>query len=88
MGIAVLGHCRDIDSQAPSIRGGALMLPLASFVLPLVLMGQTSPTLFFAEGFDDTRLTSRGWYDGDRFVLSDDAVAGKHAIQYHFAKGS
>ena len=51
------------------------------------LAGQTAPTLFFSEGFEDTKLTSRGWYDGDHFVLSDDAVAGKHAIQYRFANG-
>ncbi len=63
------------------------MLLLTTLLVPLVLMGQTSPTLFIAEGFEDSRLTSRGWYDGDRFVLSDDAVAGKHAIQYHFANG-
>ncbi len=34
------------------------------------------PGLSFAEGFEDTKLTRRGWYDGDRFTLSDDAVAG------------
>jgi hypothetical protein len=41
----------------------------------------------FAESFEDTKLMSRGWYDGDRFTLSDDAVAGKYALQYGFAKG-
>ena len=60
------------------------MLLFTTLFVPLVLVGQTSPTLFFAEGFEDTRLTSRGWYDGDRFVLSDDAVAGRHSISYHF----
>jgi hypothetical protein len=60
--------------------------------LSLALARQTSPsptdrTLFFTEGFEDTRLASRGWYDGDRFVLSDDAAVGKHAIQYGFVKG-
>ena len=44
------------------------MLLLTTLLVPLVLVGQTSPTLFFAEGFEDTKLTSRGWYDGDRFV--------------------
>ena len=51
---------------------------------------QTSSTdraLLFAEGFEDKKLESRGWYDGDRFVLSDDAVAGRHSISYHFTKG-
>ena len=53
-----------------------------------VLEEPAEPTgLLFSESFEDTRLTSRGWYDGNRFVLSDGAVAGKHAIQYHFPKG-
>jgi len=67
-----------------------LVLTFALSSLSLTGAGQTSSTdraLFFAEGFEDTKLTSRGWYDGDRFVLSDDAVVGKHAIQYHFLKG-
>ena len=49
--------------------------------------GQTPPALFFAEGFEDTRLTSRGWYDVDGCVLTDQAVVGKRAIQYHLPKG-
>jgi hypothetical protein len=53
----------------------------------LALEGQTSPPMFFTEGFEDSKLASRGWYDGDRFTLSDDAVAGRHAIQYGFVKG-
>jgi hypothetical protein len=67
-----------------------LVLTFALSSLGLTWAGQTSPrdpALFFAEGFEDTRLTSRAWYDGDHFVLSDEAVAGKHAIQYHFPKG-
>jgi hypothetical protein len=38
-------------------------------------------------GIRGTRLTSRAWYDGNRFVLSDDAMAGNHSIQYHFGRG-
>ncbi|MDR3620599.1 MAG: hypothetical protein P4L85_14705 [Paludisphaera borealis] len=58
--------------------------------LGLAWAGQTSPAdraLFFAEGFEDAKPASRRWYDGSRFVLSDDAVVGKHAVQYHFPKG-
>jgi hypothetical protein len=58
--------------------------------LGLTWEGSTSPNaraLFFAEGFEDAKLVSRGWYDGDRVVLSDEAVVGKHAIQFHFPKG-
>jgi len=58
-------------------------------LMPLVLAlpSQTSPECFFAEGFEDTKLASRGWYDGDRFTLSGDAAVGKHAIQYRFVRG-
>ncbi len=68
-----------------------MLIPTFSLTfLALTCVGQTSladRALFFAEGFEDTRLTSRGWYDGDRFVLSDDSVGGRHSISYHFAKG-
>lgn len=60
---------------------------------PIVLLVALSPLahaadagLSFAESFEDTKLTSRGWYDGDRFTLSDDAAAGRHALNYHFTK--
>lgn len=43
--------------------------------------------VFFRESFEDARLTSRGWYDGDRFALGDDAAAGEHAVQYRFLEG-
>ena len=49
-----------------------VLIVLSLTSLSLTCAGQTSSTdraLFFAEGFEDTRLTSRGWYDGDRFVL-------------------
>jgi len=67
-----------------------LELTFALFALSINWAAQTSSTdrtLFFVEGFEDTKLASRGWYDGDRFTLSDDAVAGRHSISYHFAKG-
>jgi hypothetical protein len=61
---------------------------LTTLLLPLALVGQIPQTTLFTEGFEDTRLTSRGWYDGSRFVLSDDAATGSHSIQYHFEKGN
>jgi hypothetical protein len=50
---------------------------------------QTAPVgLFFAEGFEDTNLTKRGWYDGSQFVLSDaESVAGRRSIRFHFPRG-
>ena len=67
-----------------------LVLTFALSALTITKAAQTSSTdrtLFFAEGFEDTKLASRGWYDGDRFTLSDDATAGRHSISYQFAKG-
>ena len=39
------------------------------FCLPLTQVVAADDAPLFAESFEDTRLTSRGWYDGDRFVL-------------------
>jgi hypothetical protein len=50
-------------------------------VVPPALSERTASIPFFSEGFEDTRLTSRGWYDGNRFVLSDDTAAGRHFIR-------
>jgi hypothetical protein len=47
------------------------------------------PVVLFSEGFDDTELLSRGWYDGDRFAISNmDAHAGDGCIEYHWQAGS
>ncbi|AMV40190.1 hypothetical protein [Planctomyces sp. SH-PL62] len=48
----------------------------------------TGPGVLFSEGFEDTNLKTRGWYDGDdRFTLGEDAAVGRRSIQYHFPKG-
>jgi hypothetical protein len=86
MGIAGLRESRDMPGQASMFYGGPMFL-LATLLLPLVLAGQTSPTPCFSDSFEDAKLTSRGWYDGNHFVLSDDAAAGRHSIQYRFEKG-
>lgn len=39
--------------------------------------------LLFREGFEDVNLTKRGWYDGERFTISDrDPFAGKGCIEF------
>lgn len=44
--------------------------------------------IFFAESFEDTNLTKRGWYDGSRFPLSaTEFASGRHSIQFHFPRG-
>lgn len=41
-------------------------------------------SLLFHESFDDARLLTRGWYDGDRFRISKDAFAGKGCLEYEW----
>ncbi len=38
------------------------------------------------EGFEDAKLTDRGWYDGERFRIVDAAAAGTGCIEYEWAK--
>lgn len=46
------------------------------------------PPAEFTEGFDDDRLTQRGWYDGEKFRISAQApYAGPGCLEYHWAKG-
>jgi hypothetical protein len=56
----------------------------ATTALALALPEKT-PGLSFSEGFDDSRLLERGWYDGDRFAISrQDPRAGEGCIEYHW----
>jgi hypothetical protein len=42
----------------------------------------------FTEGFDDARLTERGWYDGTRHkITSEQPFAGKGCIEYRWQRG-
>ena len=45
------------------------------------------PALLFHEGFDDSRLLQRDWYDGDRFAISGSAQAGKGCVEYGWKTG-
>jgi len=43
--------------------------------------------VFFSESFDDDNLTGRGWYDGNKFKISEkDTYAGKGCIEYRWEK--
>src|SRR5829696_4870441 len=37
---------------------------------------------FFREGFEDSKLLERGWYDGSKFLISDGAKVGKGCIEF------
>src|SRR5687768_10530901 len=39
--------------------------------------------VLFREGFEDSQLLKRGWYDGETFLISDQGpFAGKGCIEY------
>ena len=42
------------------------------------------PIVLWREGFDDSRLLQRGWYDGQRFKIAGEAYAGSGCIEYHW----
>jgi hypothetical protein len=45
--------------------------------------------VLFREGFEDSGLLQRGWYDGDRFTISNkEPFAGKGCIEYHWKPGT
>ena len=47
------------------------------------------PGLLFREGFDDAQLPKRGFYDGERFAISDrDPFAGKGCIEFAWKAGT
>lgn len=44
---------------------------------------------FFREGFEDTQLKQRGWYDGTRVKIATQPVhVGKGSIEFHFPTGT
>ena len=54
-----------------------------------VAAGENIPGLFFSESFDDPNLAGRGWYDGNKFKISEkDACAGQGCIEYRWKKNS
>jgi hypothetical protein len=58
---------------------GLLSLPAAA----------AEPTMLFTEHFDDARLTARGWYDGDRFPISNARPhTGKGCVEFAWKAGT
>jgi hypothetical protein len=78
--------------QAPGKLAGLLGAIVAGGVSLALVSSGAAPTapagLYFAESFEDTNLAKRGWYDGDRFTLSDtESAAGRRSIRFHFPRG-
>lgn len=45
--------------------------------------------ILFSERFDDSRLLQRGWYDGDKFTISDQQpFAGTGCLEYRWKAGT
>ena len=53
-----------LPTAAPSIAESRKCEVSANDPICVFIGGTEIATPFFAEGFEDTRLTSRGWYDG------------------------
>lgn len=50
--------------------------------------GAELSSVLFSESFDDPRLLERGWYDGNKFTISDvQPFAGKGCIEYTWKTG-
>ncbi len=73
---AGLSHCR----------------PVVPFAVPSATAAEPAkkpPAALFREGFDDSRLLERGWYDGSKFTISEKApVAGKGCVEYRWKAGT
>jgi hypothetical protein len=55
-----------------------------------VTVTASTATTLFAEGFEDTNIASRGWFDATNIALATDArpgSTGAHALQYHWSIG-
>lgn len=49
-----------------------------------------APTTLFSDGFEDTNVISRGWFDVTNIAITTDArpgSSGTHALQYHWSIG-
>jgi hypothetical protein len=63
------------------------LLPLAACLVLFTsaLANASEPDgILFRESFDDARLDSRGWYDGDKIRIVGDAAAGMGCIEYEW----
>jgi hypothetical protein len=59
--------------------------------LPLLMSGQThAQTLFFSEDFEDTLMTSRGWFDNNsmRFSTTEHLPNSRRSLEFHFLQGA
>jgi hypothetical protein len=49
---------------------------------------ENKSSILFSESFEDAQLAKRGWYDGEKFAISDkEPFAGKGCIEYTWQAG-
>jgi hypothetical protein len=62
----------------------------AAALSAIFLIGaQAASPILFSETFEDSRLTERGWYDGERFTISRDRPrSGAGALEYAWMAGA
>ena len=64
-------------------------LPLAACLLlftSALAIADDPDGVLFRESFDDAKLDSRGWYDGDKIRIVGNAAAGKGCIEYEWTE--
>ena len=61
---------------------------VAGLTLTGMFFDQGEKKILFTESFDDDRLNERGWYDGSRLRISDDAFLGTGCIEYEWTRGT
>jgi len=65
------------------------VLPSARPSATAAQLAEKRAGVLFSEGFDDSRLLKRGWYDGDKFAVSDkEPYAGPGCIEYRWKAGT
>jgi hypothetical protein len=61
---------------------------VAGPMLASLAVEPNAPALRFQEGFDDSQLLTRSWYDGDRFLISQtQPFAGRGCLEYAWQAG-
>jgi hypothetical protein len=65
-----------------------ILLLLTQPLVPAAEPIETAPGVLMSERFDDAQLLERGWYDGDKFAISElDPRMGNGCIEYSWKSG-
>jgi hypothetical protein len=70
-----------------AVQQGGTLADTSAVTLTAPVSGSTT---LFSDGFEDTNLSSRGWFDATNIAITADArpgSSGTHALQYHWSIG-